>query len=73
MFKCYYCLQSLWLEDGVNFDALMMARCSVCSAQGQLCPPHALSRGPSVSHVIKKRACFSFNLDFVILTLTATV
>nr|XP_023013416.1 band 3 anion transport protein-like isoform X1 [Leptinotarsa decemlineata] len=43
----YTSLQSLWLEDGVNYDAVMMARCSVCSAQGHLCAPHVLPRTPS--------------------------
>ncbi|KAJ8957007.1 hypothetical protein NQ318_012174 [Aromia moschata] len=50
----YTSLQSLWLEDGVNYDAMMMARCSVCSSQGgqqQLtAPPHLLPRGPSYPH-----------------------
>ncbi|XP_049819810.1 band 3 anion transport protein isoform X3 [Aethina tumida] len=48
--QSYTSLQSLWLEDGVNYDALMMARCSVCSAQGQLCAPHALPRLASYPH-----------------------
>nr|XP_015833088.1 PREDICTED: band 3 anion transport protein isoform X2 [Tribolium castaneum] len=46
----YASLQSLWLEDGVSYDAVMMARCSVCSSQGQLCLPHAMTRGPSYPH-----------------------
>ncbi|XP_044270897.1 band 3 anion transport protein isoform X2 [Tribolium madens] len=46
----YASLQSLWLEDGVSYDAVMMARCSVCSSQGQLCLLHAMTRGPSYPH-----------------------
>lgn len=46
--------QSLWLEDGVNYDAMMMARYSICSTQGLQSAPHAqaLPRGPSYSHVM---------------------
>ncbi|KAJ8936697.1 hypothetical protein NQ314_012196, partial [Rhamnusium bicolor] len=61
----YTSLQSLWLEDGVSYDAMMMARCSVCSAQGQLCAPHALPRGPSYPHNLHdaEKRKVSFPLD----------
>lgn len=58
-------LQSLWLEDGVNYDALMMARCSVCSAQGYLCPPHVQPRRPSFPHVMSARVFSQFWFFFV--------
>ncbi|KAJ8974750.1 hypothetical protein NQ317_017020 [Molorchus minor] len=34
--QSYTSLQSLWLEDGANYDAIMKSRCSICSTpQGQ--------------------------------------
>lgn len=49
-------LQSLWLEDGVSYDAAMLARCSMCSAQSQLYAPHVLPRGPSFPYVMSLEA-----------------
>ncbi|XP_017773289.1 PREDICTED: band 3 anion transport protein isoform X2 [Nicrophorus vespilloides] len=46
----YSSLQSLWFEDAAGYDAMMMARCSVCSAQGSLCPPHMLPRHSIISY-----------------------
>ncbi|XP_060535032.1 band 3 anion transport protein isoform X2 [Cylas formicarius] len=45
----YTSLQSMWLEHNMGYDAAMMARCSVCSAQGRLCLPHAVKEGRSFS------------------------
>lgn len=38
-------LQSYWIEEGAKFDAAMMARCSICSAHGKICPAHEAVRG----------------------------
>lgn len=49
-------LQSLWLEDGISVHDghHTVTRCSVCSANGQLCVPlHHLPRGPSYPYVIR--------------------
>nr|XP_022905719.1 anion exchange protein 2 isoform X2 [Onthophagus taurus] len=60
----YSSLQSLWLEDGAGYEAIMMARCSVCSAQGHLCGPHALPRSSihSLHDIERKRSSLASDI-----------
>ncbi|KAL1517283.1 hypothetical protein ABEB36_001068 [Hypothenemus hampei] len=45
----YTSLQSYWIEESAKFDAAMMARCSICSAHGKICPAHEAVKGRSFS------------------------
>ncbi|XP_048525928.1 band 3 anion transport protein [Dendroctonus ponderosae] len=45
----YTSLQSYWIDESARFDAAMMMRCSVCSAQGKICADHAAVKGRSFS------------------------
>ncbi|XP_072385099.1 band 3 anion transport protein-like isoform X1 [Diabrotica undecimpunctata] len=62
----YTSLQSLWLEDGVNYDAAsMMSRCSICSQQGHIRHPPPLHRGSSFPHNLSEaeKRKVSFSID----------